>query len=166
MYSCFCALTLGDREAVMPIPEMTEFGLLPAGVHDCTSAEAEEIFCHNDCRREIWEGFSRFLARLEELPQPSEILLDGSFVTDKVSPRDVDVVVDITNCNDNERSAWFEAFRISHQEIHEDDHVDFYPVVVGEGNDFSAFFQYVRARDALDRGCDPSVRKGILRIAV
>jgi hypothetical protein len=42
--------------------------------------------------------------------------------------------------------------------------VDFYPFVVGQGNDFSAFFQYVRVEEALRRGIAPTVRKGILRV--
>jgi len=148
----------------MPIPKMTEFGLLPEGVHACTAEEAEGAFCHNDRRAAIWAGFRRFVQQTEHLQPPSEILVDGSFVTDKELPNDVDVVVDVSGCDDAGKSSWFDMFRANHQQIHSDHHVDFYPVVVGQGNDFSAFFQYVRAKDALDRGIDPSVRKGILRM--
>jgi len=149
----------------MPLPDMTEHGLLPAGVHDCTADEVANAFCGNERRQEIWEGFQRFMQRVATLPHPSEILIDGSFVTDKTQPQDVDVVVDITGCNDNERAEWFDVYRDHHAEIHQDDYVDFYPVIVGHGNDFAAFFQYIRAKDAFDRGIDPAVRKGILRIA-
>ena len=74
------------------------------------------------------------------------------------------MVVDITSCDETARRQWFEAWFLNRQHSKDAFHVDFYPFVVGEGKDFSAFFQYVRVEDAFLRGLEPSVRKGILRV--
>lgn len=148
----------------MPIPEFTEYGLLPQGVHDCTPDEAEQLFCSNEHRSAIWSGLKEFLAWAATLPTPSAILLDGSYVTDKPMPEDVDVVVDISSCSVADQQIWVDGWAEQRQGMKDIHKVDFYPFAAGIGNDFSAFFQYVRVDDALRRGVSPHVRKGILKV--
>lgn len=148
----------------MAIPQFTECGILPAGVHDCTLVEAEAFLAVNEPRAAIWTGLEGFLRWTEPLPAPSCFLIDGSYVTDKVSPNDVDVVVDLTGCSIVDIQAWTERWASHHDYAKVTFSVDFYPAVAGMGNDFSAFFQYVRIDEALRRGMAPDVRKGILRL--
>lgn len=149
----------------MAIPNFTEFGLLPQGVHECTLLEAESFLCSNDHRSGIWAGLRNFLDWSEALPKPTAFLIDGSYVTDKVLPNDVDVIVDTTHCTAAEQQLWVEAWAQNHEHAKAAFSVDFWPFVVGVGNDFSAFFQYVRVEEALRRGIPPAVRKGIIRVA-
>jgi hypothetical protein len=148
----------------MPIPGFTEYGILPEGVHDCTIPEAEHFCCSNNRRIEIWAGLQNFIKWASKFPRPDCILIDGSFVTDKLLPSDVDIVVDITNCDTVDQKKWMDAWAANADNIKAEDGVDFYPFVIGNGNDFSVFFQYVRVDEALRRGIPPTVRKGILRV--
>lgn len=148
----------------MPMPAFTDRGILPEGVHTCTLLEAQQNLCTNEGRSAIWNGLIDFLTWALQLPQPDAYLLDGSFVTDKPLPHDIDVVVDVSSCSEADRQKWFAAWFESHQHAQDVYSVDFYPFVVGQGKDFSAFFQYVRVEDALLRGLEPNVRKGILRV--
>ena len=149
----------------MPIPALNEFGLLPAGVHICAVADIENAFCENKVRKEIWDAFDGFLNWVATMPGPVALLVDGSFVTDKAAPSDVDVVVDITECSHHDQNAWFGAFHRDHEGIKAQFRTDFYPTIVGQGSDFTAFFQYIRVEDALMRGAPDDTRKGILRLA-
>lgn len=150
----------------MPVPAFTQQGILPAGVHACTFLEAEQFLCSNQRRIEIWQGLQGFLRWAQGLPKPTAVLIDGSYVTDKALPGDVDIVVDITACNGPEQQIWFQTWSASQDAIKARFQVDFYPFVVGHGNDFSSFFQYVRVDEALRRGISPAERKGILRVAI
>lgn len=148
----------------MPIPNFTERGILPEGVHLCTLVEAQHALSTNDTRTQIWDGLVGFLEWALQLPQPTALLIDGSYVTNKPLPSDVDVVVDVTGCSEAQQSAWFQSWLDQHGYVKQLFGVDFYPFVVGAGNDFSAYFQYIRVEEALRRGIPPNVRKGILRV--
>jgi hypothetical protein len=150
----------------MPVPDFTESGILPAGIHDCTIQEAQQLLSSNDHRAKIWTGFQGFLNWAGQFPNLGAIYIDGSYVTDKPLPNDVDVVLDITTCVDAEQALWVQAWSDHHVYVKQQFMVDFYTFVVGEGNDFSAFFQYVRVEEALQRGISPATRKGILRVGL
>lgn len=150
----------------MAVPDFTQHGLLPPGVHPCSFPEAQAALCSNDRRSEIWEGLQNFLNWAEAFPPPDSFLLDGSYVTDKPLPNDVDVVVDVTNCSEDQQQQWIAAWADHREYAKATFFVDFYPVFVGAGNDFSAFFQYVRIDEAMRRGIAPTVRKGILKVTL
>jgi hypothetical protein len=79
----------------MPIPALNSDGVLPAGLFDCTLPEARArfgTFGGSDQRL-------RLFARLEELARVlrssglfEALIIDGSFVTAKLAPNDVDLV--------------------------------------------------------------------------
>ncbi|MDO9223658.1 MAG: hypothetical protein Q7U20_08115 [Caulobacter sp.] len=127
-------------------------------------AEAAMVLCTSDHRAAIWAGLEGFIAWSAYLPEPTAIYVDGSYVTDKPVPGDVDVVVDISGCDAAGQAQWLQAWADNHSHVKLAYHVDFYPLV-GHGNDFVAFFQYVRAEEALRRGIGLNVRKGILQVA-
>jgi hypothetical protein len=96
-------------DGFMPIPPLNEHGLLPAGLHDCTLAEILEAFGQNRwvvdeasethrevlCprRRQLFARLEIFLNDLRRVGLPVVVLVNGSFVTAKPDPNDVDLVV-------------------------------------------------------------------------
>ena len=76
----------------MPIPEFTDHYFLPPGEHEASLAETQERFGTGSQKRiEVWEDFESLLSRMRKLGLvPDEILIDGSFVTGRADPGDVD----------------------------------------------------------------------------
>jgi len=76
--------------------------LLDPGLHECTVGEIRER-CVEDfrsggagnpkVRREIMDRFEEFIAELQTFNTQFEIWIDGSFVTEKPQPNDVDIVI-------------------------------------------------------------------------
>jgi len=72
------------------IPDLNENGLLPPGKHTCTIEEVNQRFVYNNKRREIFEGLLKLIEVLKTV-SCGTVYLDGSFVTSKPRPGDVDV---------------------------------------------------------------------------
>jgi len=102
----------------MAIPSLDEDGLLPVGIHDCTLAELREAFGQSrwvrsqpDSGREVLcqqRGMlcTRLEAYLDEIRRANieaEILVNGSFVTDKPDPNDIDLIVVLPASHDFSR---------------------------------------------------------------
>ena len=80
----------------MSIPVLTAAGFLPPGSHDATLAEVEAVFGRfqeTERRITLFRKLSEYIAELRSLGHAREVLLDGSFVTAKVSPGDIDLIV-------------------------------------------------------------------------
>ena len=80
----------------MSIPDLNEHGLLPAGIYDCSIEEIElrfGRFQHSDCRCRLFERLKEFLRRARASGLIKAVIIDGSFVTDKDEPNDIDVIV-------------------------------------------------------------------------
>ena len=88
---------LFEGSADMVIPEFEGAPIpywLPAGVHQCTYQQMRERFLWNDARCAVWGRFEYVLRRLGVLGfSVSEIYIDGSFVTARDNPGDVDAAV-------------------------------------------------------------------------
>lgn len=91
------------------------------------------------------------------------IYIDGSFVTDKVHPNDIDVVLDLTAADDATKWRGLSFWSAERMRIKSQYNVDFWPNLPGE-NDFCAFFQYVGVKTAKYKGLGSRERKGILRL--
>lgn len=65
-------------------------GLLVPGEHKITIDEFEKMFVYNDRRKEIYGGFQKLIAIFTEI-KCSHVYADGSFVTKKPYPSDIDV---------------------------------------------------------------------------
>ncbi len=73
----------------MPIPVL-ENGLLPPGEHVATLDEVESTFgSQNDRRQSLMRGL-RLACEMFQNAQVDRIWVDGSFVTDKEEPGDID----------------------------------------------------------------------------
>lgn len=80
----------------MAIPELNEEGLLPKGIHDCTVDEIGERFAgfgQSAQRKRLFRQLKEYLAEALGREEIVEILVNGSFVTDKAEPGDVDLIV-------------------------------------------------------------------------
>ncbi len=77
----------------MAIPDFDEHGLLPAGVHECSMADVARQLGWNSHRRSLVNRLHVFIANEIRPDFPDPVDVDGSFVTDKEKPEDVDVVL-------------------------------------------------------------------------
>lgn len=137
-------------------PEFTEHGLLPPGIHETDFGELEEKMGWSRRRLELLEGLQSAL----ELMAASGVrcvYLDGSFVTDKDRPNDIDGCYDLeASANAEELEAMAPIFppspanRAKAKELYG---VDFFPAAateLGSGQPFLRFFQ--KDRQGRERG--------------
>jgi hypothetical protein len=84
----------------MPLPLLAfvpgyPFRVLPSNIHTITGAEFKEAFLDNMpsslTRPEIYAGMIRLINRLITYNVVKKIWIDGSFVTDKQNPDDVEI---------------------------------------------------------------------------
>ena len=71
------------------IPELNTVGELPPGIHPTTLDELETIFANTPERRPLFEGLKLALENLTSA-RVHRVFIDGSFVTHKAEPNDVD----------------------------------------------------------------------------
>ncbi|HEY2411996.1 MAG TPA: hypothetical protein VGI40_07125 [Pirellulaceae bacterium] len=83
----------------MPIPAFTADGFLPEGIHDCTLEELRDRFGQfqrTDRRPRLFERFEAFVREAKKTGFVVAIIVDGSFVTARDAPNDVDVIIVLT----------------------------------------------------------------------
>ena len=74
----------------MPIPNLTECGELPTGIHLATVEEVEQRFGRSSEKRKLlMSGVKRAITQFRKA-HIQRIYIDGSFTTDKSQPNDVD----------------------------------------------------------------------------
>lgn len=77
------------------IPPLDD-GVLPEGIHDCTFAEIEQMFGRfqrTDRRIRLCEKLKAYLVEARTVSFVQAIIVDGSFVTAKEEPGDIDLIV-------------------------------------------------------------------------
>lgn len=142
------------------IPDFTKDGNLPAGIHTATINEINDRYAYNNVRR---RHFEHLLLLIEDLRKIGcrNIFLDGSYITNKVLPGDMDICWDETDVDlDNAffilPILWKMDFpRIEQQQIY---HADIFPATLIESETqklFIDFFQKDKTTNAL---------KGIIKI--
>ncbi|MGH9841429.1 MAG: DUF6932 family protein [Blastocatellia bacterium] len=80
----------------MPIPDLNEDGVLPEGIHDCTLEEIGERFGSfqtTDRRVRLFEKLRDLVDEERKAGAAIELIVDGSFTTDKANPDDIDLVI-------------------------------------------------------------------------
>ncbi len=147
----------------MAIPDFNQHGLLPTGVHQCSMADVAQQLGWNGHRQGLVEKLRVFLNEEIRPSFPDPVEVDGSFVTDKEEPEDVDVVLDLQAASDERQFRGWLLLRDRRSTFREMYSVDFWINLPG-GNSFSMFFQYVGAKASSSKGLSPKYRKGILRV--
>jgi hypothetical protein len=73
--------------------------LLHAGLHNMSVTELKQLvvdgFPLSTRRYDLWQSFIKIIEHLKALKIPCKIWVDGSFVTRKIDPDDIDFVVDV-----------------------------------------------------------------------
>jgi hypothetical protein len=137
-------------------------GLLPPGVHTSTLEEAREQFATfqgSDRRIQLLSRLARFVNELRRSGRFSAIVIDGSFVTSKPAPEDIDIIVTLRPDHDwsTELSAMDYAL-VTRREIRRRFGFDAL-LAIEYGRDYERYVEFFgRVRE------DTAVRKGMLRI--
>ncbi len=146
----------------MPIPEMDEAGFLPEGIHEATMEEVRERFGRfqrTDRRPTLFAKLSTFLAEVRATGLVEAVILDGSFVTAKDEPSDIDLILVLDRTHDFRADLKpFQYNILAKRRARNRFRFDI--VAAAEGSDRLAesvdFFQQVKER--------PEIRKGILKV--
>src|SRR5882724_10760907 len=146
----------------MSIPALTPAGLLLPGVYDCTLAEVRErfgMFQESDQRPRLFARLEELFLTMQRSGTFESMVVDGSFVTIKARPHDVDLIAVLLPGHDFERDLPISEYAlVSRAMLHR--RFGFDVLVVERGshlyNTYLEFFS--RVRD------NPDVRKGLLRL--
>jgi len=139
---------------------------LPIGIHDCNLAEIESAFVHNLERRKLWTLFQEYLELIKH-PDLNIVYVDGSFITDKTHPKDIDIIIEYPDSATEFRLKATYSFLRLRQQISDRYSVDALSTVFNEQSpNMVDFFQLLRPEEAVQRGLPVGSRKGILRIAL
>ena len=138
------------------IPQFTDEGLLPPGVHQAGLEELKEKMGWSRKRRELLEGLEEVLDLMASCGVV-RAYLDGSFVTDKDRPNDIDgcydLAEDVTPEDLKRLASIFPPSPSNRAEAKRRFGVDFFPAAateLGSGQPFLRFFQ--TDREARERG--------------
>lgn len=146
----------------MPIPSFTERGFLPSGIHDCSLEEIGArfgTFQSMDRRPRLYRQLRAFLEEARSTNLFVAIIVNGSFVTNKPDPGDIDLILVLPN--DYDVSADLRPVEYSILSKRRVRRRHGFDILVARENaheyeQYVGYFQEVRGQ--------PSVRKGILRI--
>jgi hypothetical protein len=78
------------------IPELTEDGLLPAGIHQASLDELRArfaVFDRSDRRLQVFGEFERLFAEAQKSGIVRRVIVGGSLVTEKAEPHDFDCIL-------------------------------------------------------------------------
>lgn len=153
----------------VPIPELTEHGLLPLGVHPATLEEVVARFGTDNPRRvRLGEALTRFVDLLRAFGLFTNVFVDGSFTTDRELPGDVDVIAHLPvskiKTELHRHARWAELERDLVKQTFEVDLL-IEPSEAGHAM-MVAFFQTLKAKDLISRKVPASHRRGILKVRV
>ncbi|HVF41870.1 MAG TPA: hypothetical protein VM936_02600 [Pyrinomonadaceae bacterium] len=123
------------------IPEFNAHGLLPQGVHPATLDEVQERFGGNERREQLLMGLVEAL-RLLRAAACRRVYINGSFVTSKERPNDVDVCWDIEGVDTDALDAVFFDFADERAAQKARFGCEFFPAQVPEGVTGRAFLEF------------------------
>ena len=74
------------------LPEFSESSYLPPGLHRANLVEVQQRFGSNDTRKALLRHLDNFVELVRNVGA-KKLILDGSFVTAKENPADIDVIL-------------------------------------------------------------------------
>jgi hypothetical protein len=80
----------------MPIPPLDEDGFLPPGIHGCRLEEVGERFSTlggSERRSRLFAKLQEYVRDVRRTGMAVALVIDGSFVTGKPDPSDIDLVL-------------------------------------------------------------------------
>jgi hypothetical protein len=148
----------------MAIPALNAEGLLPAGLFDCSLADVRArfgAFQGVDTRQRLFVRLEELVTAMQRSELFEALLLDGSFVSAKPSPNDIDLVAVLRPGLDFERDLPLSEYAlISRAMLRRRFGFD---IIVAERDShlyktYVEFFSLVRE--------NPAARKGLLRLTL
>lgn len=149
----------------MPIPAFDRFGLLPGGIHECTIEEVEVDLAWNDERRRLTALLQEFIA-VELTPRFTvvpPVVLDGSYVSQKASPSNINLVLELSHLSDEEQWEGQVLFQRT-AELFRLYQIEMLPGLKSLKQDFVDLLQTLRPQTAFEKGLHRGHRKGVLRL--
>ena len=144
------------------IPPFNQDGYLPEGIYDCTTEDVTERFGAYQTsgrRSQLCAKLTEFIRDAKAGAFMEAVLIDGSFVTSKPDPNDIDIVLVVAANYDFSKNLSPALYNLLAQHRVRR-RFGFDIVVVQNGSEnfkqAVAFFQQVKQR--------PGIKKGILRI--
>lgn len=123
------------------IPEFNAYGLLPEGIHPATLEEVQERFGGNERRDELLTGLVEAL-RLLRAAGCRRVYINGSFVTSKEQPNDIDACWDIEGVDADALDPVFFEFEDGRAAQKARFGAEFFPAQVPEGITGRAFLDF------------------------
>lgn len=150
----------------MTLPGLDDRGLLPPGEHVCSIEQLEASFARSTQRRaQLWNSFKTFIAtELMPWADGMDLVIGGSFLSDKAQPDDIDATLRVPLSAPHgvlSRAVTTFGGLAAHARIYGQYRVDFYVTIVGLGNDFGVFFQYVGEKTAAQMNLYKSDLRGV-----
>lgn len=148
----------------MPIPDFSHQGVLLNDIYDCSVEEVEDKFGRfqsTDCRVNLTKRLKEYIYELKKYGIGKELIIDGSYVTEKENPGDIDLILVLQEDFDYSSEVRpFEYNLISNRAIKRMYGFDVFTVIKGTDQYESRidFFRQVRE--------NPEIRKGLLRITL
>ncbi|HEY6168191.1 MAG TPA: hypothetical protein VI454_09140 [Verrucomicrobiae bacterium] len=146
----------------MPIPPVTKNGVLPEGVHACSMEEVRlrfGVFQGSDRRVGLFNKLAQFVTELRYSGLFAAVVVDGSFVTTKSAPQDIDLILALPRDHNWSADLNVASYNlVSRRAVHR--RFGFDVLLAADGGEgykgYIEFFSRVRE--------DASMRKGMLRI--
>jgi hypothetical protein len=151
-----------EEDSLVPIPDLDGRGLLPPGVHPCRINEVRDRFGQfqsSDRRCRLFDALEAYVHEAGSTGLVAWLVVNGSFVTGKADPNDIDIVIVVRADHDFGADLRpFEYNVVSRRRVRK--RYPFDVLVAREGSreldEYVAFFQQVRG--------EPDLRKGVLKV--
>ena len=148
----------------MGIPALNSDGFLPTGVFECSLAEVQDRFGSfqvSDARPRLFERLEALVVAMQRSGLFEILLLDGSFVTGKPAPNDIDLVAVLRPGHDFERDLPTSEYALVSRTLLRRRFA--FDIIVAERDSqlyktYVEFFSRVRE--------NPAARKGLLRLTL
>jgi len=147
----------------VPIPQLSEHGFLPDGIHECTIEEILTRFARfqdSDCRPALGRELEAYVGELRSAKVGKYLVVDGSFVSGEPAPSDIDLVLVLQD--DISLAGTLPPFQYnarSRKYVRRNYRFDLFPVLEGDGVDeMISFFRQVKHH--------PGEVKGMLKVVL
>jgi hypothetical protein len=148
----------------MPDLRFDQYGLLPEGIHECTMEAVESLLSWNDRRRQLTRLLQEFIdnelsLRFRKVPP---LVLDGSYVTKKEEPKDINLILELQGLSDQQK---MDAFDLCQRcpDIFKRYQIDM-KTALEPSESLVMFFSKLRVREAIAMNLFHNHRKGLLRL--
>ncbi len=148
----------------MSIPALNADGFLPVGIFDCSLAEVRARFGNfqgTDIRQRLFAKLEEVVTAMQRSGLFETLLLDGSFITAKLAPNDIDLVAVLRPGHDFERDLPMSEYALVSRAVLRRRFG--FDIIVAERESqlyrtYVEFFSRVRE--------NPEARKGLLRLTL